>query len=143
MSPSQENYSVPSGTEAIPYVCFAASQGSLSRVIPFSSHQFCSFMHQHFFCICSETAKPTFMGNSLKARQKERKTQGEEGAGLCVLHFHGKGGRIKTTVWVDGPGRWAAVGSTREGQQPDSAGAGFGSTGLRSRDRYTSWEGQI
>lgn len=70
MSPSQENYSVPSGTEAIPYVCFAPSQESPSRVIPFSSHQRCSFMHKHFCCICSESAKPVFMGNSLNERQR-------------------------------------------------------------------------
>lgn len=27
-------------------------------------------MHKHFYCICSETAKPVFMGNSLNERQR-------------------------------------------------------------------------
>lgn len=37
VSPGQENYSVPSGIEAVSCVCFAPSQGSPSRVILFSS----------------------------------------------------------------------------------------------------------
>lgn len=62
--------------------------------------------------------------------------QGEEGAGSCVLHFHGKGGRIKR-VWGDGPGRLGAVGSTSEGQQPGHY------LGALASGTDISWEGQI
>lgn len=54
--------------------------------------------------------------------------------GLCSAFSWKRGGRIKTTGWREGLGRLDAAGSTGRGQQPDSAGPQFGSSGLR--DRY-------